>query len=76
MSFWCVDFPVSIPEVKWSCYPDIFLHYVCVRVWFSLNFHVVLEALFVGTRTLFRVLCLGISVSLFGFCVEFMETVL
>ena len=28
VSFWCVDFPVSIPEIKWSCYPDVFPRYV------------------------------------------------
>ena len=76
MSFWCVDFPVLIPKIKWSCYPDAFPCYVYGRAWFSLNFHVVLEASFVGTRALFRALCLGISVSLFGLCVEFTETVL
>ena len=51
---------------------------VCVGegVWSSLNFHVLLKALFLETRVLFRVLCSGISVSLFGLCVKQMETVL
>ena len=41
-----------------------------------LDFHVVLETSFVETRVLFRVLCSGVSVSLFGLCEELMETVL
>ena len=41
-----------------------------------LNFHVVLKTSFVGTRSLFRVLCSGVSISLFGLCVQLMETVL
>ena len=74
--FWCVDPPVLIPEVKWSYCPDIFLHYVCEEVWYVLNFHVVLKTLFIGMRALFRVLCLGVSISLFGLCVKLTETVL
>ena len=70
VSFWCVDLPVSIPEIKWSYYPDIFPLYVCEGAWFIPNFHVVLKASFLGTRALFRVLCLGVSVSVFGLCVK------
>ena len=76
VSFWCVDFPVSIPEIKWSCYPDVFLRYVCEGAWFILNFHVMLTTLFIVTRALFSVLCLGVFVSVFGLCVKLMETVL
>ena len=76
MSFWCVDFPVSIPEIKWSCYPDVFPRYVCEGAWFILNFHVMLMTLFIVTRELFSVLCLGVFVSVFGLCVNSMETVL
>ena len=76
VSFWCVAFPVSIPEIKWSCYPDVFLRYVCEGAWFILNFHVMLTILFIVTRVLFRVLCLGIFVSVFGLRIKLMETVL
>ena len=76
VSFWCVDFPVSIPEIKWSCYPYVFPHYVCEGVWFTLNFHVIVTTLFVVTRALFRVLCSGVFVSMFGLCIKLAETVL
>ena len=52
------------------------LNYVCEGAWFWLNFHVVLQTSFVGTRVLFRVLCLGVSVFLLGLCVKMLETVL
>ena len=74
VSFWCGVFPVSIPEIKWSYYPDILQCYVCEEAWFTLNFHVVLKTLFIGTRALFRVLCLGVSISVFGLFVYLMET--
>ena len=70
VSFWCVAFAVSIPEIKWSCCPDIFLLYVCEGAWFILNFHVMLKTSFVGTGALVRVLCLGVFVSVFGLCVK------
>ena len=35
-----------------------------------------LEASFVVTRALFRVLCLGVSVSVFGLCIKLAETIL
>ena len=71
VSFWCVDFPVLIPDIKWSCYPDIFPLYVCGEgAWFTLNFHVMLKTSFIVTRALFRVLCSGVSVSVFGLCVK------
>ena len=76
VTFWCVDFPVSIPEIKWSCYPDVFPRYVCEGAWFTLNFHVVLKTLFIGTRALFRVLCSGVSISVFGLGIKLTETVL
>ena len=76
VSFWCVHFLVSIPKIKWSCFPDVFPHYVCEGAWFTLNFHVVLKTSFVGTRVLFRVLCLGVSVSMFSLCIKLTETVL
>ena len=76
VSFWCVAFPVSIPEIKWSCYPDVFLHYVCEGVWFILNFHVMLTISFIVTRALFRVLCSVVFVSVFSLRVKLMETVL
>ena len=62
--------------IKWSCYPGVFPHYVCEGAWSSLNFHVVLKTSFVGTRALFRVLCLGVSIFVFGLCVQLTETVL
>ena len=70
VSFWCVDFPVSIPGIKSSYYPDVFLLYVCEGAWFTLNFHVMLKTSFVGTRALFIVLCSGVSVSEFGLCIK------
>ena len=76
VSFWCVDFPVSIPEIKWSCYPDVFPYYVCEGAWFTLNFHVMLTTLFIVTRALFIVLCSDVFISMFGLCVKFKETVL
>ena len=76
VSFWCVVFPVSIPEKKWSYYFDVFPCYVCEGAWFTLNFHVVLKTSFIGTRALFRVLCLGVSIFVFGLCVNLTETVL
>ena len=36
-----------------------------------LNFHVMLKTSFVVTRALFRVLCSGVSVFVFGLCVKF-----
>ena len=44
--------------------------------WFTLNFHVMFKTSFVVTRALFRVLCLGVSVSVFGLGVKLAETVL
>ena len=41
-----------------------------------LNFHVMLKTSFVVTRALFRILCSGVSVSVFGLCVKFAETML
>ena len=35
-----------------------------------------LKTSFIVTRTLFRVLCLGVSISVFGLCVKFVETML
>ena len=35
-----------------------------------------LKTSFVVTRALFRVLCSGVSISMFGLCVKFMETML
>ena len=35
-----------------------------------------LKTSFVVTRVLFRVLCLGVSISMFGLCVKFAETML
>ena len=49
---------------------------VCEGVWFTLNFHVMLKTSFVVTRALFRVLCSGVSVSVFGLCVKLAETML
>ena len=70
VSFWCVAFPISIPEIKWSYYPDVFPLYVCEGAWFILNFHVMLKTSFLGTRALFRVLCSDVSVSVFSLCVK------
>ena len=52
------------------------LLYVSGGAWFASNLHVLLKTLFLQTRVLFRVLCLGVSVSVFGLCVKLMETVL
>ena len=41
-----------------------------------LNFHVMLKTSFVVTRALFRVLCLAVSISVFGLCIKFVETML
>ena len=41
-----------------------------------LNFHVMLKTSFVVTRALFRVLCLGVSISVFGLCIKFVKTML
>ena len=49
---------------------------VCEGVWFAFNFHVMFETLFVVTRALFRVLCSGVSTSVFGICVKLAETML
>ena len=76
VSFWCVDFPVSMCGIKWSCYPGVFLRYVCEGVWSSLNFHVLLKTSFVGTRVLFRVLCLVVSVFMSSLCVQLAGAVL
>ena len=35
-----------------------------------------LRTLFVVTRALFRVLCLGVSISVFGLCVKLVETMM
>ena len=75
-SFWCADPLVLIPEIKCSCYPEVYLNYVCGGAWFWLNFHVVLKTSFIGTRALFRVLCSGVSVFLLGLCIKLSETVL
>ena len=45
-------------------------------MWFALYLHVVFKTLFVVTRALFRVLCLGVSVSVFSLCVKLAETML
>ena len=76
VSFWCVGFPVSIPKIKWSCYPELFRCDVCDGVWSTLYLHMLLKTLFVVTRVLFRVFCLGVSISVFGLCVKYAETVL
>ena len=47
-----------------------------VGVWFALYLHVVFKTLFVVSRALFGVLCLGVSVSTFGFCEKRADTVL
>ena len=52
------------------------MHGVCEGAWFALYLHVVFKTSFVVTRVLFRVLCSGVSVSTFGFCVKRAETVL
>ena len=44
--------------------------------WFASNFHVLFKTLFLKTRVLFRVLCSGVSVSVFGLCVKLTETAL
>ena len=75
-SFWCAALQVSVLEIIWFCYPDVLLHYVCGRPWSPLNFHVVLKTSFLRTRALFRVLCSGVSMSLFGLRVKQAETVL
>ena len=49
---------------------------MCEGAWFTLNFHVMLKASFVVTRALFRVLCSGVSISVFGLCVKLVETML
>ena len=74
VSFWCVVFPVLIPKIKWSYYPDVLPCYVCEGAWFTLNFHMVVKTSFVGTRALFRVLCSGVSVFVFGLCINLTET--
>ena len=54
----------------------LFLCCICEGAWFTLNFHVMLKTSFIVTRALFRVLCLGVSVSVFGLCVKLAETML
>ena len=49
---------------------------VCEEAWFALYLHVVFKTSFVVTRVLFRVLCSGVSVSMFGLCIKYVETVL
>ena len=49
---------------------------VCEGVWLALNFHVMFETSFGVTRPLFRVLCSGVSASIFGICVKLAETML
>ena len=49
---------------------------LCEGVWLALNFHVMFETSFVVTRALFRVLCLGVSASVFSICVKLAETML
>ena len=49
---------------------------VCEGAWFALYLHVVFKTSFVVTRALLRVLCSGVSVSMFGLCVKCAETVL
>ena len=49
---------------------------MCEGAWFTLNFHVILKALFVVTRVLYTVLCSGVSVSVFGLYVKLGETIL
>ena len=70
VSFWCVEFPVSILDIKWSWYPDVFPLYVCEGAWFTLDFLVALKTLFLITRVSFRVLWSGVFVSVFGLCVK------
>ena len=50
--------------------------YVCEGAWFILDFHVTLKTSFLLTRALFRVVCSGVFVSMFGLCVKWTETVL
>ena len=52
------------------------MHGVCEGASFILHFHVMLKTSFVVTRVLFRVLCSGVSVSVFGLCVKLAETML
>ena len=54
----------------------LFLCCICEGMWFTLNFHVMLKTSFVATRTLFRVLCSGVSFSVFSLCIKLAETVL
>ena len=44
--------------------------------WFASNFHVLFKTSFLQTKVLFKVLCSGVSVSVFGLCVKLMETAL
>ena len=60
--------PILCLGIKWSYFLAVSMLYVCEGVWFCLYFHVVLETSFMGTIALFKVLCSGVSVSLFGFC--------
>ena len=60
--------PISCLGIKWSYFLGVSMLYVCEGAWFCLDFHVVLETSFMGTIALFKVLCSGVSVSLFGFC--------
>ena len=77
MSFWCVDPLVLILEINWFCYPDVFQHYACGGGALSLlDFHVMLKTLLIETRALYRVLCSGVSISLFDLCIKLTETVL
>ena len=61
--------PISCLRIKWFFFLGVSMPYVREGAWFCLDFHVVLETSFMGTIVLFKVLCSGVSVSLFGFCV-------
>ena len=60
--------PISCLGIKWSYFLGVSMPYVCEGAWFCLGFHVVFETSFMRTRPLFKVLCLCVFVSLFGFC--------
>ena len=42
----------------------------------GLKFHILFKTLFILTRALFGVLCLDVSISMVGFCVNLTETVM
>ena len=59
--------PILCLRIKWYYFLGVSMPYVCEGVWFCLDFHVVFETSFMGTRALFKVLCSGVFVSLFGY---------